>query len=132
MTKKERLLVIAIIISVFGFSIFGTINPVEARTDRGAVVYEVGRHERSRVRAHANDLDVETRCYREHRDSFKHTKMVDMLSTVLDMSPEDIEDALSNGARPKDMLADAGIAMHDLMEEFNFELVGEREFVKFR
>lgn len=132
MTKRDRLVVVAIVVSFFGFSVFGAISTVEAGYNNGQVVWEhrgLGQKKGDVERLGLDDID--TRCFRNHQSSERHTKMVDMLSTVLGMSPEEVEDALSNGDRPREMLAKEGISLYDLEEEFNFEMVGERGFVRF-
>ncbi|MDX9739129.1 MAG: hypothetical protein RBT33_02090 [Candidatus Dojkabacteria bacterium] len=133
MTNKERVLILSIFISVFGFSLFNAVNPLESHI--GNTSFVVASEYISKVPVVLEDetLDLRSEVERQHSrfDSSK-PKMVNMLSITLGLSAEDVQESLDGGVKPSEMLASNGILLSDLAEEFNFDIVGERGLVRFR
>jgi hypothetical protein len=131
MTNKERLVALTILVSVLGFAFITAINPLQVLSsskDSPSVVIDYKVYSFLPHEYKLNDFEVESRVQEER----EHTRMVSMLSTVLEIPADDIEDVLKGGVRPAEMLASSGIYLSDLAEEFNFEIIGERGLVKFR
>ncbi|MDY0097518.1 MAG: hypothetical protein RBS01_04180 [Candidatus Dojkabacteria bacterium] len=133
MTNKERVLILSIFISVFGFSLFNAVNPLESHMGNPSFVIASEYISKMPVvvEEETSDLRSEVDRQRTRFDSSK-PKMVNMLSITLGMSVEDVQESLDGGVKPSEMLASSGILLSDLAEEFNFDIVGERGLVKFR
>lgn len=132
MTSKERVLLLSIFISVFGFSLFSAFNPLKQEV--GEPKFVVASEYITKVpisqEQYAYDDNFEVDRKYSRFDSSK-SRMVNMLSISLGMSTEDVQEALDGGVKPSEMLASNGILLSDLAEDFNFELVGERGLVRF-
>ena len=133
MTNKERVLILSIFISVFGFSLFNAVNPLESHMGNPSFVIASEYISKMPVvvEEETSDLRSEVDRQRSRFDSSK-PKMVNMLSITLGMSVEDVQESLDGGVKPSEMLASSGILLSDLAEEFNFDIIGERGLVKFR
>lgn len=132
MTNRERLLVLSIFISIFGFSLFNAVNPLEQRFGKPSLVVAseyISKIPVSQEYTYSYNFDVAREYSRFDGNS---SKMVNMLSVTLGIPTEDIKDALEGGTKPSEMLASEGILLSDLAEDFNFDIVGERGLVKFR
>ena len=133
MTNKERVVMLSIFISVFGFSLFNAVNPLEQHTGNPSFV--VASEYISKVpvfsEEYKSELNLEVDRQYSRFDSGK-SKMVNMLSITLGMSVEDVQVSLDGGVKPSELLANSGILLSDLAEDFNFDIVGERGLVKFR
>lgn len=124
---------LSIFISVFGFSLFNAVNPLEQHIGRPSFVVsseyisKIPISEESYVYDYNFDVDRQYSRF----DSSK-SKMVNMLSITLGMSVDDVQESLDGGVKPSEMLASNGILLLDLAEDFNFDIVGEKGLVKFR
>jgi hypothetical protein len=133
MTKRERLIVLSIFISVFGFSLFNAVNPLEQRFGKPSLIVASEYISKipnisERYSLLAQDFEVE-RQYTLTIES--ESKIEGMLSSVLGIPIEDIKESLAGGVKPSEMLASSGILLSDLEDEFNFEIVGDRGLVRF-
>ena len=132
MTNKERVVMLSIFISVFGFSLFNAFNPLQQEVGvpkfvvASEYITKVPLSEEEYVYDYNFDVDRQYSRF----DSNK-SKMVNMLSITLGIPTEEVQEALDGGVRPSEMLASNGILLSDLAEDFNFEIVGERGLVRF-
>ena len=132
MTNKERVLILSIFISVFGFSLFNAVNPLERHLGMPSFVVASEYISKVPVLEEQYTYDYNFEIDRQHsRFDLERSKMVNMLSITLGMSVEDVQESLDGGVKPAEMLASSGILLSDLAEDFNFEIVGERELVRF-
>lgn len=133
MTNKERVLVLSIFISVFGFSLFNVVNPLEQHIGKPSMVVASEYISKIPIYEESTPIDYNFEIARQHsRFDGNSSKMVNMLSITLGISTEDIKEALDGGTKPSEMLASGGILLSDLAEDFNFDIVGERGLVRFR
>jgi hypothetical protein len=133
MTNKERVLVLSIFISVFGFSLFNVVNPLEQHIGKPSLVVASEYISKIPISEESTSADYNFEIARQYsRFDGNSSKMVNMLSITLDIPTEDIKEALDGGAKPSEMLASGGILLSDLAEDFNFDIVGERGLVRFR
>lgn len=132
MTSKERVLMLSIFISVFGFSLFNAFNPLQQEV--GVPKFVVASEYISKVpiseEEYVYDYNFDVDRQYSRFDSNK-SKMVNMLSITLGIPTDEVQEALDGGVKPSEMLASNGILLSDLAEDFNFEIVGERGLVKF-
>jgi len=132
MTNKERVVMLSIFISVFGFSLFNAFNPLQQEVGvpkfvvASEYITKVPLSEEEYVYDYNFDVDRQYSRFDSNR-----SKMVNMLSITLGISTDEIQEALDGGVRPSEMLATNGILLSDLAEDFNFEIIGERGLVKF-
>lgn len=122
MTKRERVFVLTLIITMFGFSIFGVIDGKESR-NVSQIRFEVD--EKSE-----RDGSEDYERYRNSQSGYKESKIITMLSEVLQISKVDIWDSLNGGMSPSEILHNSGVLLSDLEEEYNFTIVHD-QFVKF-
>jgi len=133
MTKRERVIVLSIFISVFGFSLFNAVNPLEQRFGKPSLVVASEYISKipsisERYSLLAVDFEVE----RQYPLPLENeSKIEGMLSTVLDIPMEDIKESLAGGVKPSELLASSGILLSDLADEFNFDIVGDGGLIKF-
>ena len=131
MTNRDRAILLSIFISVFGFSLLNVVNPLDQQLGKPFVVTS---EYISKVplmdEEYAYDYNFDIDRQYSRFDSSK-SKLVNMLSISMGISTEDVQEALEGGMKPSEMLAEEGILLSDLEEDFNFELVGDREFVRF-
>ncbi len=132
MTNKERVVMLSIFISVFGFSLFTAFNPLQQ--DIGVPKFVVASEYITKVplseEEYAYDYNFDVDRQYSRFDS-NRSKMVNMLSITLGIPTDEVQEALDGGVRPSEMLASNGVLLSDLAEDFNFEIVGERGFVRF-
>jgi hypothetical protein len=132
MTNKERVLVLSIFISVFGFSLFNVVNPLEQRIGKSSMVVTSEYISKLPISEEYSPLDYNFEIDRQYsRFDGNSSKMVNMLSITLGIPTEDIQEALDGGSKPSELLASSGILLSDLAEDFNFDIIGERGLVKF-
>lgn len=122
MTKKERLFVLTLVITMFGFSVFGLIDSKENR-NVSQIRFEIEAKSEKDVN---DDYDN----YKNSQNRFKDSRMISMLSKVLEIPKVDIWNALNGGLTPAELLSDSGVLLSDLQEEYNFQIVHD-QFVKF-
>ncbi len=122
MTNKKISVFIAVFVSVLGFAFIEALKPVI--NNYSAKQYTVtSQYEYA-------DEDIQSRkVYFEAEES--SSKMINMLSKVLDIEMDDIEDALQGGTKPSELLISNGIFLSDLSEEYSFDIVGDG-LVRFR
>ncbi len=122
MTNKKISVFIAVFVSVLGFAFIEALKPVI--NNYSAKQYTVtSQYEYA-------DEDIQSRkVYFEAEES--SSKMINMLSKVLDIDMDDIEDALQGGTKPSELLISNGIFLSDLSEEYSFDIVGDG-LVRFR
>ena len=122
MTNKKMLAFIAVFVSVLGFAFIEALKPVINN-------YSAKQYSVNSQYLYTNQ-DIQTRkVYFEAEEG--SSKMIDMLSNVLGIDRNDIEDALQGGTKPSELLISNGIFLSDLSEEYSFDIVGE-ELVRFR
>lgn len=122
MTNKERLTVLAIFISVLGFAFVSALKPV-------MISYVVKQH--SNVTSYSfKDYKVELKTL-HYISQDQSSKIVDMLSEVLEIAKEDIVLLLEGGTKPRELLLSSGILLSDLSEEYSFDIVGS-DLIRFR
>lgn len=122
MTNKKMLVFIAIFVSVLGFAFIEALKPVINN-------YSAKQYSVNSQYSYTNQ-DIQTRkVYFEAEES--SSKMINMLSNVLGIDRNDIEDALQGGTKPSELLISSGIFLSDLSEEYSFDIVGG-ELVRFR
>ena len=132
MTNKERVLVLSIFISVFGFSLFNVVNPLEQHIGKPSIVVTSEYISKLPISEEYSPLDYNFEIDRQYsRFDGNSSKMVNMLSITLGIPTEDIQEALDGGSKPSELLASSGILLSDLAEDFNFDIIGERGLVKF-
>ena len=122
MTKKERVFVLTLIITMFGFSVFGVIDSKESRNDSQIRFVVDDKSER--------DGSEDYQRYRNSQSGYKDSKIIDMLSEVLQISKVDIWDSLNGGMSASEILYNSGVLLSDLEQEYNFTIVHD-QFVKF-
>lgn len=133
MTNKEKVFFVTFFFSILGLTFSTVFNPLENHIGRSSFVIASEYVSKLPVLEGRYIYKNEFKIEREESISYStESKMVNMLSTVLNISTKDVRDALDGGAKPSEMLASVGILLSDLSEEFNFDIVGERELVKFR
>ena len=116
------LVFIAIFVSVLGFAFIEALKPVINN-------YSAKQYSVNSQYSYTNQ-DIQTRkVYFEAEES--SSKMINMLSNVLGIDRNDIEDALQGGTKPSELLISSGIFLSDLSEEYSFDIVGG-ELVRFR
>jgi len=122
MTNKKMIAFVTIFVSVLGFAFIEALKPVI--NNYSAKQYTVtSQYEYA-------DEDIQSRkVYFEAEES--SSKMINMLSKVLDIDMDDIEDALQGGTKPSELLISNGIFLSDLSEEYSFDIVGDG-LVRFR
>jgi hypothetical protein len=122
MTKKERVFVLTLIITMFGFSVFGVIDSNESK-NVSQIRFEIDdKSER--------DGSEDYQRYRNSQSGYKDSKIIDMLSEVLQISKVDIWDSLNGGMSASEILYNSGVLLSDLEQEYNFTIVHD-QFVKF-
>lgn len=123
MTNKERLVILAIFVSVLGYSFVSALRPAINeyiyKPTNLASVYSI------------NNSVVVLDSIHYYSNEETESKMVNMLSEVLDIERDDIDLALEAGTTPTELLASSGILLSDLSEEYSFDIVGEK-LVRFR
>lgn len=122
MTKKERLFVLTLVITMFGFSVFGLIDGKETR-DVTQIRFVI---DTKSEKDSSSDYDN----YRNTRREFKDSKIISMLSEVLEMPKVEVWNALNGGMSPAELLSNSGVLLSDLQDEYNFKIVND-QFVKF-
>jgi hypothetical protein len=122
MTNKKMLAFIAVFVSVLGFAFIEALKPV-------IINYSAKQYSVNSQYLYTNEEIQTRRVYFEAEDS--SSKMINMLSNVLGIDQNDIEDALQGGTKPNELLISNGIFLSDLSEEYSFDIVGE-ELVRFR
>ena len=122
MTNKKMIAFVTIFVSVLGFAFIEALKPVI--NNYSAKQYTVtSQYEYA-------DEDIQSRkVYFEAEES--SSKMINMLSKVLGIDMDDIEDALQGGTKPSELLISNGIFLSDLSEEYSFDIVGDG-LVRFR
>ena len=122
MTNKKMLVFIAVFVSVLGFAFIEALKPVINN-------YSAKQYSVNSQYLYTNQ-EIQTRkVYFEAEEG--SSKMTNMLSSVLGIDRNDIEDALQGGTKPSELLISNGIFLSDLSEEYSFDIVGE-ELVRFR
>ena len=122
MTNKKMLVFIAVFVSVLGFAFIEALKPVINN-------YSAKQYSVNSQYLYSNE-EIQTRkVYFEAEEG--SSKMINMLSNVLGIDRNDIEDALQGGTKPSELLISSGIFLSDLSEEYSFDIVGE-ELVRFR
>ena len=122
MTNKKMLVFIAIFVSVLGFAFIEALKPVINN-------YSAKQYSVNSQYLYTNQ-EIQTRkVYFEAEEG--SSKMTNMLSSVLGIDRNDIEDALQGGTKPSELLISNGIFLSDLSEEYSFDIVGG-ELVRFR
>ena len=122
MTSKERFAVLAIFVSVLGFSFVTALKPV--MSDYVATYRPV-----SRYSVQTERINLKSVYYSSKEEGY--SKIVNMLSEVLEIGKEDILDSLNGGTKPSELLMSSGILLSDLSEDYAFDIVGD-DLVKFR
>ncbi len=114
MTNKERVLILSIFISVFGFSLFNAVNPLVSHIGNTSFVVASEYISKIPVVVEDDTSDLSSRVDRQYSrlDSSK-PRMVNMLSITLGMSVEDVQENLNQGMKPSEMLANSGILLSD-------------------
>ena len=122
MTNKKMFAFVAIFVSVLGFAFVGALKPV-------IIDYSIRQYTSQTI---FNVKDEKIQLKTLHYDSPDQTsKMVNMLSEVLEIEKEDILMSLRGGSKPSEMLLSSGILLSDLSEEYSFDIVGNG-LVRFR
>lgn len=122
MTNKDRVAVLAIFVSVLGFSFVAALKPVMI----SYVAQQSGIHTSFSI--NNSKLALKSVHFKSGSAS---SKMVRMLSEVLGIPQEDVILALEGGNKPSELLLSSGIFLSDLTDEYSFDIVGEN-FVRFR
>ena len=122
MTNKERLAVLALFVSVLGFSFITALKPV--MSDYVAKYRPI-----SIQSVQTEGINLRSVYYTSQSEGY--SKMVNMLSDVLQIEREDILTSLEGGMRPSELLMSSGIFLSDLSQEYDFDIV-DGEFVRFR
>lgn len=130
MTNRERIIFLSIFISVLGFSLFSVFNPLENHIGKQSFVIASEYISKAPLieEVYKQDYDLDSSYYSDSDTS----KVVRMLSSVLDISVDDVQESLDGGVKPHEMLASSGILLSDLEEEFNFDVIGQRGLIRFR
>lgn len=123
MTKRERLVVLAIFISVLGFSFITSLKPV--------MHSYISRYQGSITQYSIRNEKVQLKTVQYASHNAQDSKMVRMLSEVLDISKGSIISMLDGGSKPNEILLSSGILLSDLSEEYSFDIVGG-SLVRFR
>lgn len=123
MTKRERLVVLAIYVSVLGFAFVTVLKPVMT----SYVIKHKGNFSEHRI----SNEQIQLKSVQYVSDSNQDSKMVRMLSEVLDISEGDISLMLEGGSKPSEILFNSGILLSDLSDEYSFDIVGG-SLVRFR
>ncbi len=122
MTNKDRLAVLAIFVSVLGFSFVAALKPV-------MISYAIKQD------AYNTTFNFESEKLKLRTLHFKsgssNSKVVDMLSDVLGMSSDEIQLALEGGMKPSELLLSSGILLSDISEEYSFDIIGNG-LIRFR
>ncbi|MGI6423167.1 MAG: hypothetical protein ACOX0X_00910 [Candidatus Dojkabacteria bacterium] len=132
MTNKERVIILSIFVSVFGFALFTAINPLKFSNDAPSAIFSEYISSESFLGEEFNledSLRVRDEYVEVEEEGFK---MANMLSITLGIPAIEVKEALDGGTKPSEMLASSGILLTDLAEEFGFDIVGERGLVRFR
>lgn len=131
MTHKERIAILSIFISVLGFSLFSVFNPLEDHIGGSSLVVASEYSSKMPVleQEYVNGYDADDESDLSSKTS--SSRIAKMLSTTLGIPLDDVVESLEGGAKPSEMLASAGVLLSDLKDEFNFDIVGERGFVRF-
>ena len=122
MTSKERFAVIAVFVSVLGFSFVTAIKPV--MSDYVAKYKPVAKYQ-----VQKEEINVRSVYFSSQEEGY--SRMVNMLSDVLEIEKDEILAALNGGMRPSELLMEQGVLLSDLEEEYAFDIVNG-EFVRFR
>ena len=122
MTNKDRLAVLAIFVSVLGFAFVSALKPVMINY----VVKQSGYNASFNIES--EKLKLKTLHFKSNSES---SKIVSMLSEVLDVSEGEIALSLEGGVRPSELLLSSGILLSDLSEEYEFDIVGDG-LIRFR
>ena len=134
MTSKKRLLLLSIFISVFGFAFLSAVNPPQQKVGIPKFIVASESKSKSSVLVskenYIDDYNFDVDRQYSRFDPSK-SRMVNMLSITLDMPTDDVQEILDGGVKPSEMLANSGILLSDLAEDFNFEIVGDRGLVRF-
>ena len=113
---------VAIFVSVLGFAFVGALKPV-------IIDYSIRQYSSQTI---FNIKDEKIHLKTLHYDSLDQTsKMVNMLSEVLEIDKEDVLMYLKGGTKPSEMLLNSGILLSDLSEDYSFDIV-RNGLVKFR
>ncbi len=122
MTNKKMFAFVAIFVSVLGFAFVGALKPV-------IIDYSIRQYSSQTV---FDIKDEKIQLKSLHYDSKEQSsKMVNMLSEVLEIEKEDILMSLRGGSKPSEMLLSSGILLSDLSDQYSFDIVGDG-FVRFR
>ncbi len=122
MTNKKMFAFVAIFVSVLGFAFVGALKPV-------IIDYSIRQYSSQTV-FDIKDHKIQLKSL--HYDSNNQpSKMVNMLSEVLEIEKEDILMSLKGGSKPSEMLLSSGILLSDLSDQYSFDIVGDG-FVRFR
>jgi len=122
MTNKKVFAFVAIFVSVLGFAFVGALKPV-------IINYSTKQHSSLTVfNIEDENIQIKTLHYNA---SSGYSKMVEMLSDVLEMDKDDIVMSLEGGTKPREMLLNSGILLSDLSELYSFDIVGDG-LVRFR
>ena len=122
MTNKKISVFIAVFVSVLGFAFIEALKPVINN-------YSAKQYTVTSQYEYADEGIQSRRVYFEAEES--SSKMINMLSKVLDIDMDDIEDSLQGGTKPSELLISNGIFLSDLSEEYSFDIVGDG-LVRFR
>jgi len=122
MTNKKVFAFVAIFVSVLGFAFLGALKPV-------IIDYSIRQYTSQTVFDIRNEKPQLKTLHYDSKD--QSSKMVDMLSEVLEMEREDIYMSLNGGTKPSEMLLSSGILLSDLSEDYSFDIVGNG-LVRFR
>jgi hypothetical protein len=122
MTSKERFAVLAIFVSVLGFAFVTALKPV--MSDYVATYRPIARYG-----IQTEVINKKSVYYSSKEEGY--SKIVEMLSEVLEIGKDDILLSLQGGSKPSELLMSSGIFLSDLSEEYSFDIVGD-ELVKFR
>ncbi|HBB64555.1 hypothetical protein A3K02_00760 [candidate division WS6 bacterium RIFOXYD1_FULL_33_8] len=125
MTNKERIAVLTIFIPVLGFAFIGAFKSlvdIDDDSRQGNAIFSVD----------SKGVKVNLRSISYESGQKGYSKMVLMLSEVLEIPEDDILLSLEGGLKPSELLATNGILLSDLAEDYNFDIVGKSELVLFR
>ncbi len=122
MTNKDRVAVLAIFVSVLGFSFVAALKPV--------MISYVAQQGGIYTSFSINNSKLALKSV-HFRSGGASSKMVRMLSEVLGIPQEDVILSLEGGSKPSEMLMSSGVFLSDLAEEYSFDIFGDG-LVRFR
>jgi len=122
MTSKERFAVLAVFVSILGFSFVTALKPV--MSDYVATYRPI-----SRYSIQTEVINKKSVYYSAKEEGY--SKIVKMLSEVLEIDKDEILDSLRGGVKPSELLMSSGLFLSDLSDEYSFDIVGDN-LVRFR